>query len=97
MKILSMHIMKKDKDKTYQILSMYDLGFISFVKRPWVKQSLLFGARTCSSKLSLGESVKVKLEEFENSLIYAQCSHEGLVFLIITDPEYPESAAKKVL
>lgn len=37
MRILSAHVMKKNKDKSFQILSVYELGFISFVKRPWVK------------------------------------------------------------
>jgi hypothetical protein len=97
MRILSIHVLKKVSEKTVQLLSQYELGFVSFVKRPWVKQSLVFGARTCASKLKPGESVRVKLEEFENSLIYAQCCHQGMIFMIITDQEYPETAAKKVL
>lgn len=37
MRILSTHVLKKDKDKTILLLSSFELGFISFVKRPWVK------------------------------------------------------------
>lgn len=72
MRILSIHILKKSSDKALLLLSSYELSFISFVKRPWVKQSLVFGARTCASRLKDGENVKLKLDEFENSVIYAQ-------------------------
>lgn len=75
MRILSVHILMRTNGKTHLLLSSYELGFISFIRRPWAKQSLVFGARTCAERLKEGESVKVKLEEFENSLIYAQsCS-----------------------
>ena len=37
MRILSIHILKKTNDKTHLLLSTYELGFVSFVRRPWVK------------------------------------------------------------
>lgn len=97
MRIISIHFLLKIEPKPIFLKSSYELGFISFLKRSFVKQTLNFGARTCINKIKKTQTVKVELTEMENTLIYAHVDNNGIATVVITDFDYPEMAAKKVL
>lgn len=97
MRIVSMHVLLKQGEQVIFLKSSYELGFISFLKRGYAKQTLNFGARTCISKISKTQTVKVELSEMENSLLYAHVDNLGISVVVITDFDYPEMAAKKVI
>ena len=97
MKILSMHILYKGPSKPVMLKTAFELGFINFVKRQMAQGPLKFAARTCASKINRNETVKVELTEVENACLYAHVNGDGICSIIITDMEYPESAAKRVL
>ncbi len=49
MRLLSIHVLKSgDKDDSIFITSAYELGFASWYQRPFLKDSVNFGARTSS-------------------------------------------------
>ena len=96
MRIISMHLLIK-REKSIFLKNCYELGFISFLKRPWARDSLRFAARTSVNKIKLGETVKVEMSDMEEAVLYAHVDKNGLASVIVTDIKYPESAAKKVL
>lgn len=51
MRIISMHILLKLDTNAIFLKSSYQLDFISFLKRKFVKETLNFGARTCVKKI----------------------------------------------
>ena len=97
MRILSMHILYKRTEKTIFLKSCYWLDFISFLKRRFVKETLNFGARTTISKIGKGQIVRVESEEQKETIIYGHINEQSLGVVVITDTEYPESAACKII
>lgn len=59
-----MHLLRK-KEKPVILKNCYELGFISFLKRPWAWDSLWFAARTSVSKIKFGETVKVEMNDMD--------------------------------
>lgn len=50
MRIISMHVLQWRKaDKALFLKSSFEIGFISFLKRYFFKEHLMFGARTCAT------------------------------------------------
>ena len=97
MKILSLHVFRWNEDaEAFLLRSAYELGHMSFMKRPFAKGPLNFGARTTVSRVKPGQNVCVKLEEAENTLVYAAVKTNKLAAVAITDTEYPDKVAVKV-
>lgn len=46
-----MHILLKLEKEAIFLKSVYEIGFVAYLKRRFVKQSLNFGARTCVQKI----------------------------------------------
>lgn len=61
------------------------------------KGPLNFAAVTCVNKIHKNELVKVELNEIENANLFAQVNDFGVAAVIISDTEYPDSAAKRIL
>ena len=97
MRIISMHIIHKRSEKPIILKSSFKLDFVGYMKRMFAKQPLLFASRTCVSKINCKETIKVELTEIDNAFLYAHINENGISSVIITDGEYPENAAKKVL
>jgi len=55
MRILAIYLMKWNGETPFFITSIFELDFISFFKRPFVKDALNFAARLAVSRLALGE------------------------------------------
>ncbi len=51
MKLIAFYVIKKVDYHPVFIVNTMELSFISFLKRPFVKQSLNFGARTFAKKI----------------------------------------------
>jgi synaptobrevin family protein YKT6 len=92
-----MHILQKRPEKPIILKNAFKLDFVAYMKRMFAKQPLIFAARTCVSKIKIKETIKVELTEIDNAFLFAHINQDGIASVIITDHEYPESAAKKVL
>ncbi len=97
MKIISMHILLQGESKAIFLKSSFKLDYIPYLKRFMADQPLLFGARTCVSKMKKKETIKLEMKDIENAVLYAHVNAEGLASVIITDKDYPENACKKIL
>ena len=97
MKILSIHVLKKEDEKAVFLYSNFSLGFINFLKRSFAKEPLKFAARTSANKIKKGDSARIETPEFEGAIVYINSLENDLCYIIITDSEYPKTAAVKVL
>ena len=97
MRVLSMHLLLKREQKSLFLKSVYELSFISFMKRGTLKDSLNFGARTCVNRMTKLQSIKLDLPELENLIVWAHIDDRNIASVIVTEKDYPESAAKIVL
>jgi len=97
MRILSLHIFKwNENGEAFALKSSFELGHISWMKRPFAKGPLLFGSRTTVSRVKPGLNVCVKLEEMEDCLVYAAVKPNKLAAVAVTDSQYPDKVAVKV-
>lgn len=92
-----MHMVHKRSEKPIMLKNSFKLDFVGYMKRMFAKQPLLFACRTCVSRINRKETIKIELTEIENAFLYAHINENGIASVIITDGEYPENAAKKVL
>ncbi len=69
MRIISIHVIYKQKEKPIFLKSSYKLDFVSILKRRFVKETLNFGARTVASKTKADEYIKVEMQEMENTVV----------------------------
>jgi len=86
MRLLAVYFLKWNGETPYFITSVFDLDFISFFKRPFVKDALNFAARLATSRLQLGEKSVI---DNANGKSYVDISKNGLSVVVIADEEYP--------
>ena len=97
MRIVSLHVLKWDENTNAWILkNSYELSFLSFYQRPFMKGHLNFGARTAVSRIQPGQNVCVGLEQDPNVLVYAAVKPNKLAAVCIADKEYPDKVAIKI-
>lgn len=85
--------MKWNGETPYFITTVFDLDFISFFKRPFVKDALNFAARLATSRLQLGEKSVI---DDKNGKSYVDISKNGLSVVIIADEEYPSKVIMQI-
>lgn len=93
MRILSIYILKWNGETPNFLTSIFDLDFISFFKRPFVKDALNFAARLAVSRLQLGEKSVI---DNENGKTYVDIAKNGLAVAIIADEEYPSKVIMQI-
>jgi len=74
----------------YIINANYELEFISFFKRPFVKEHLTFGARTATTRMKPGERSFIEDSKEKDFRSYVEVQKSGLGVVIVFDQEYPE-------
>jgi len=98
-RIISMHILKwnGNEDKALFLASAFELGFINFLKRQFVKGPLIFAARTVVRKSRPGDNICVKIEEAQDALAYCVLRENKIGGVLITSNNYPDRVAIKIL
>jgi synaptobrevin family protein YKT6 len=92
-----MHILHKRDQNSIFLCSRFAIDFVGYFKQGKVKEFLFFGARTTINKLKRGETVRLDLEELEDTIVFAHINESNIATVVICDKEYPESAAVKIL
>jgi synaptobrevin family protein YKT6 len=90
MRILSFYVLKWTDTTSYILNATHELDFISFFKRPFVKENLNFGARTATTRMKPGERSFIEDKQEKDFRSYVEIQKNGLAVVIVFDQEYPE-------
>jgi len=94
MRILSFYLLKWSEESSYILHATHELDFISFFKRPFIKENLNFGARTAVTRMKPGERSFIEDNKEKAFRSYVEIQKNKLAVVIVFDQEYP---AKTVL
>ncbi|KAM3135071.1 hypothetical protein pb186bvf_012895 [Paramecium bursaria] len=104
MRIIAMYLLKYSPDAPLFIAQHYELSFLryhrniiqSWFQRPFFKETLNFGARTCTSRAKPGERAAVEMKDAQ-AIAYIAVDRNNLAALVIADDQYPEKVAFMVI
>eukprot|EP01017_Pseudomicrothorax_dubius_P012318 TRINITY_DN1498_c0_g1_i6.p1 TRINITY_DN1498_c0_g1~~TRINITY_DN1498_c0_g1_i6.p1 ORF type:complete len:226 (-),score=70.88 TRINITY_DN1498_c0_g1_i6:124-801(-) len=96
MRLISIYLLKWNEETPFILDTVHELSFLSFFQRPFFKEHLNFGARTCVARAKPGEKTVVEIKE-ANALCYCNILPNGLSGVAITDNEYPPRVAFMIL
>ncbi|CAF0950034.1 unnamed protein product [Rotaria sordida] len=98
MKLLAIFVLYKEDDGKVKVLQdEFNLGSFGYFERYYVKQLLVFSARTITERTSLGTRQSVEADQNVNGIVHVYVRPDGLASVIISDSEYPQRVAHILL
>ncbi|CAD8116881.1 unnamed protein product [Paramecium sonneborni] len=96
MRIIAMYLLKYHPENPIFISSHYELSFVNWFQRPFFKETLNFGARTCAARAKPGTKSAVTNQD-AHVVSYICIDKNNLAALVIADDQYPEKVAFMVI
>ncbi|CAF3835556.1 unnamed protein product [Rotaria sordida] len=98
MKLLAIFVLYKEDDGKVKVLQdEFNLGSFGYFERYYVKQLLVFSARTITERTALCTRQSVEADQNVNGIVHVYVRPDGLASVIISDSEYPQRVAHILL
>lgn len=96
MKLLAVSVFNcRGEEGCFRLLASYNVAAFNYFTRKSIREHLAFASRTIAARTEPGGRSVVKMEEKDEFpfRVLVQISAEGLGIVVVTDEEYPQSAA----